>query len=82
MSRGLLSATNSLHAERVAAGGTFAPKADEVKDVRAQGGAAGTITITDNGGEAITFDVNPGDFIGMRGKITVTGSTVPYIVYK
>jgi len=50
-----------------------------VKDIKAL--AVGIITYTDNNGESSTVPVLQGEYLNMRGNITVTTSTVDYLVY-
>ena len=72
--------TNATDSERFPASGPhFIPVNGEVKDIKSQG--SGTITYTDNSGNSTTADVVPGELLMMRGDITVTASTVDYIVY-
>jgi ABC-type uncharacterized transport system ATPase component len=72
--------TNATDSVRVAAAGPhFVPVNGEVKDIKSQG--VGTITYTDNSGNSTTADVVQGELLMMRGDITVTASTVDYIVY-
>lgn len=50
-----------------------------VKDIKALG--AGEITYTDNQGDSSTVPVLQGELLYLQGKISVTASTVKYVVY-
>ena len=57
----------------------FTPVKQEVKDIKALG--TGTITVTPNGNASVAIPVVAGDYLNLRGAITVTAADVDYLVY-
>lgn len=58
---------------------TFTPVGNEVLDIRSLG--AGTITVVANGNPSVAIPVAAGDYLNLRGAVSVTAADVDYLVW-